>query len=125
MAKALGIGGVFFKSQNPKALCNWYKECLKLNIAKDFDGCIFDKSGLPENAYSVWSPFDNSTEYFNPSEQSFMINFIVDDIDGVLSQVKANGGTIIGKPEDTEFGKFAWMLDPDGNKIELWKPIQS
>jgi predicted enzyme related to lactoylglutathione lyase len=123
MAKVIGIGGIFFKSKNQKALCDWYKECLNLNIAKDFEGCIFEKSRLPDNAYSVWSPIKDSSKYFEPSNQKFMINLIVDDVDGVLSQVKAKGGKIVGEPEDSEFGRFGWILDPDGNKIELWKPI--
>jgi predicted enzyme related to lactoylglutathione lyase len=73
----------------------------------------------PKNAYSVWLAFKNSSDYFYPSEQNFMINFIVDDVDGILSQVIANGSKIIGKPKDTESGRFGWILDLDGSKIEL------
>jgi predicted enzyme related to lactoylglutathione lyase len=123
MAKVVGIGGVFFKSKNPKALCEWYRDSLGLSMEKDFEGFIFNKSALSEGAYAVLTPFKDSTEYFEPSDQNFMINLIVDDVDGVLYRVKANGGKIVGEPEDTEFGRFGWILDPEGNKIELWKPL--
>jgi len=122
MAKALGIGGVFFKAKDPPQLCAWYKSWLGLEIDQCFDGTSFKFSSLPDKAYTVWSPFKQSTKYFAPSEKSFMINFIVDDLHGALRQVQQGGATLAGKPEEFEYGTFGWFIDPDGNKVELWQP---
>ncbi len=122
MAKILGIGGVFFKSKNPEKLGLWYEKWLNVKIDSTFGGSVFSHSSQPESSYSVWAPFKESTGYFSPSNQSFMINFIVDNLDEALNQVKQGGGTLIGDPEESEFGSFGWFIDPDGNKIELWQP---
>ncbi len=122
MAKILGIGGIFFKSTNPEKLGEWYKQWLNIEIDPSFGGTNFQTSSLPDKSYSVWAPFKETTEYFEPSKNPYMINFIVDDLDGALSQVKQGGGTIVGTPEDIEYGLFGWFIDPEGNKIELWQP---
>jgi predicted enzyme related to lactoylglutathione lyase len=121
MAKILGIGGIFFKSKEPAKLAEWYKKWLKLKI-QDWGGCSFSKNDLPENGYSIWSPFLAESNYFDPSKSNFMINFIVDDLEEALKQVKQGGAELIGVPEDSEFSNFGWFIDPDGNKIELWVP---
>ncbi len=122
MAKALGIGGIFFKSPDPAALAAWYKEWLRIELDPSFNGCCFYANQLPEKSYTVWSPFDAGTEYFNPSDQPFMINLIVDDLPEALSQVAEGGASLVGEPEELQFGHFGWFLDPHGNKVELWQP---
>lgn len=122
MAKALGIGGVFFKARDPKKLAAWYQDCLGIEINPTFGGTVFHASALPDKAYAVWSPFEDATTYFEPSENPYMINLIVDDLAGALSQVEKGGGTLAGDPEDSELGKFGWFVDPESNKVELWQP---
>jgi predicted enzyme related to lactoylglutathione lyase len=120
MARALGVGGVFFKSPDPKALGAWYQRWLGV----EFDGnaVSFMPSAMPAAGCTVWSPFSASTTYFNPATKEFMINLIVDDLDGALAQVKEGGATIVGGIEGADYGRFGWFLDPDGNKVELWQP---
>ncbi len=122
MAKILGIGGIFFKSKDPGKLGDWYRKWLNLEIDDSFGGSVFQPSGYPKSGYTLWSPFKEATDYFDPTKSAYMINFIVDDLHGALKQVEAGGGELIGEPEDGEFGKFGWFLDPDGNKVELWQP---
>jgi predicted enzyme related to lactoylglutathione lyase len=121
MAKVLGLGGVFFKSENPEKLGAWYKEWLSLPVEHPF-GASMKYEGLPANSFGVWSPFKKDTTYFAPSEQTFMLNLIVDDLEGCLARVREGGAEIIGDPEVSEFGSFGWFLDPEGNKVELWQP---
>lgn len=119
--RVTGIGGVFFKSQNPKELVAWYGK--HLGLKTDQYGSTFwwkDKEG--NDCCTQWSPFAADTTYFNPSEKPFMQNFRVQDLDGLLVKLAADGVTIIGQPEAFDYGKFAWILDPEGNKIELWQP---
>ena len=120
MARALGVGGVFFKSPDPKALGAWYRHWLGV----EFDGhaASFVPSAMPAAGVTVWSPFAASTTYFDPARREFMINLVVDDLDGALAQVKEGGATLVGGIETFEYGRFGWFLDPDGNKIELWEP---
>ncbi len=121
MAKILGIGGVFFKSDNPKELAEWYAQHLGITIQDSFNGAILPHNALPEGAYTVWSPFDNDSEFFSPSTKSYMFNFIVDNIAEALKQVEAGGATVHGEATKSEFGTFGWFTDPDGNKVELWE----
>ncbi len=123
MARAIGIGGVFFKSGNRKGLGAWYAEHLGLEI-DDFGGVGFDVSKLPGTAYCVWGPFEESTTYFDPSEKPFMVNLVVDDLDGALAQVEQGGAEIVGEIEEFDFGRFGWFVDPEGTKIELWQPAE-
>lgn len=122
--RVTGIGGVFFKSNNPTVLKEWYGKHLALNV--DQWGCTFwwkDANG--NDASTQWSPFSADTKYFDPSEKPFMQNFRVHDLDGLFEKLRAEGVTIIGTPETYDYGKFGWILDPEGNKIELWEPIDS
>ncbi len=121
MAKALGIGGVFFKSTDPKKLADRYAQHLGMRI-EDFGGVRFDAGMLPQQAYAVWCPFNSTTEYFQPSPKEFMLNLMVDDLDAALKQVAAGGAQVVGKIEECDYGKFGWFIDPEGNKIELWQP---
>jgi len=122
MAKALGIGGVFFKSKDPKALGSWYREWLGFEIDSTFGGTLFSPESVPQGGYSVWAPFSADAEYFDPSGREFMINLIVDDLAQALKQVEEGGGSLVGEAEELEFGQFGWFTDPDGNKVELWQP---
>jgi len=120
--RVTGIGGIFFKSEDPTATKNWYKEHLGLNT--DEYGCTFqwkDKQG--NDATTQWSPFKKDTTYFEPSKKEFMMNFRVHNLKELLATLKEEGVTIVGKVEEYEYGKFGWILDPEGNKIELWEPI--
>jgi predicted enzyme related to lactoylglutathione lyase len=122
MAKVVGLGGVFFKSENPQKLREWYK--MHLGIESEEWGAVFKWDlSRAENYYNVWSPFPNSTEYLNPSKKAFMINFIVDDCFALIAQLKSAGQDVVGEPEQNEFGKFGWVMDPEGNKVELWEPV--
>jgi predicted enzyme related to lactoylglutathione lyase len=125
MKRVVGIGGMFFKAKNPKQLSSWYKEHLGLPIDDSFGGFAFDwkdKNQRPEKGYTIWSPFNEDTEYISPSIKDFMFNFIVDDLEVLLEALKDEGIDQIDEMEVSEFGKFAWILDPEGNKIELWEP---
>lgn len=119
--RVTGIGGIFFKSENPTALKDWYKKHLGLNT--DQYGCTFwwkDKEG--NDASTQWSPFGADTTCFEPSQKQFMQNFRVHDLDGLLAKLKEEGVTIVGEQEKYDYGKFGWIVDPEGNKIELWEP---
>jgi predicted enzyme related to lactoylglutathione lyase len=120
--RVTGLGGFFFKCKDPDAIKSWYKEHLGLNT--DQYGCTFwwkDASG--KDCSTQWSPFDEKTEYFSPSQKEFMMNFRVENLEELLAALKREGVTIIGEVEEFEYGKFGWILDPEGNKIELWEPI--
>lgn len=118
----IGIGGVFFKAEDPEGLCKWYETCLGMKVASDFTGGTFPISQMPEKGYSIWSAFPSNTKYLDGSTKGFMMNLVVDDVAAVLERVKKNGGNVAGGPEETEYGDFGWVIDPEGNKVELWKP---
>jgi predicted enzyme related to lactoylglutathione lyase len=120
--RVTGIGGFFFKCENPNQIKDWYKN--HLGIPTDQYGWTFwwkDKDG--NDCSTQWSPFESKTTYFNPSEKKFMMNFRVDDLEALLVVLKEEGVTIVGEMESYDYGKFSWILDPEGNKIELWEPI--
>ncbi|MGI9534283.1 MAG: VOC family protein [Thermodesulfobacteriota bacterium] len=121
MAKVIGIGGIFFKSNDPEKLAEWYKKCLGFVLESE-KVSTFKPENMPDGAFAVWSPFDLTTEYFEPSKKEYMINLIVDDLVQALFQVKQGGGEIIDDVQKYEYGLFGWFIDPDGNKIELWQP---
>ncbi len=122
--RGTGIGGLFFKTENPVKLKEWYKNHLGFNT--DDWGCTFwwkDKEG--KSASTQWSPFKNDTTYFSPSTKEYMFNYRVDNLLELIVKLKEEGVTIIGEVEEYDYGKFGWILDPDGNKIELWEPIDA
>src|ERR1700742_2386209 len=114
-----GIGGVFVKSKNPKALAQWYREVLGLDV-KPWGGAAmpFDTPGHPPKI--AWSAFPDSSDHMNPSTREFMINFAVDDMDAIVARLTAHGVPILKRDDDDTFGRFAWIQDADGAKIELW-----
>ncbi len=124
MAKVTGIGGVFFKSTNDnKALINWYSENLGIDL-EEWGGAVlkWPDDTAEDGGMTVWHVAEKGSEWFSPSNASFMINYRVDDMAGMMKQLQDNGVEIINGPESHENGKFAWIMDPDGNKIELWEP---
>ena len=124
MAKVTGIGGVFLKCRGDSAaLAAWYQTHLGLPL-ETWGGAILrwpdDKA--EDQGLTVWSLADNDSQWFSPSDSAFMINYRVDDMDALLAQLRAASIEIVGGPESHENGKFAWIMDPDGNKVELWEP---
>jgi len=118
MAKVTGLGGVFYKVEDSEATARWYKEIL--GVGGEW-GATFPFAGDPEG-YTVLSPFKAATDYFAPSEAAFMINLRVDDLDTFTTELEAKGIEILGR-QDEEYGKFAWILDCDGIKIELFQQV--
>jgi len=121
VAQVLGVGGVFFKSRNPRKLARWYSRCLGVPLSFP-SGAVFSPAAMPKQSMTVWSVFPISAPNFKPSRSAFVINFIVDDVEAALEQVIAAGGTRVGKSREYPYGRFGWFLDPDGNKVELWQP---
>lgn len=124
MARVTGIGGVFFKSKgDPAALAAWYRDHLGLAI-EPWGGAIlrWPDDKVVDGGQTVWSVAPHDTEWFAPSDASFMINYRVDDLAALLAQLRAAGVTVVGDPMTDENGSFAWIVDPDGNKVELWEP---
>jgi D-3-phosphoglycerate dehydrogenase len=122
--RVTGIGGFFFKSKDSKELVSWYGK--HLGLKTDDYGSTFwwkDKDGA--DCSTQWSPFADDTTYFAPSEKQFMQNFRVANLEKLLEQLKLEGVTLVGEMESYDYGKFGWILDPEGNKIELWEPIDS
>ncbi len=124
MKRVTGIGGIFFKSKDPKALGAWYKAHLGIDVG-DWGGFAFQWKG-PDNpdgvGSTIWSPFKAETQYFAPSTASFMINYRVDDLHALLAVLREEGVKVEEKVEESDYGKFGWVIDPDGNKLELWQP---
>ena len=122
MAKAIGVGGVFFKAQDPKALEAWYTK--HLGITKSEDGALLFE-GQDAAAMTVFAPFPAGTTYFGEGPQQFMVNFRVDDLDALMAQLADAGVKVDPKRADYSYGRFAWIWDPEGNRIELWQPAAS
>ena len=115
------IGGVFIRSKDPEALKEWYKEILGLNFDDYLASVIpVTKEDAEKEAYSVLGLFPQNTEYFNPSQENVMINFRVEDLPSLIENLENKGITVMG-PEKFEQGLFAWIMDPEGRKIELWE----
>jgi predicted enzyme related to lactoylglutathione lyase len=124
MAKITGIGGVFFKSKSDhKQLAAWYAQHLGLKL-EGWGGAIlrWPEDKAEDRGLTVWHVAEHKSEWFSPSESSFMINYRVDDLEGLLTQLRRDGVAIVKGPESHDNGSFAWILDPDGNKLELWQP---
>jgi len=125
MAKVTGIGGVFFKStKDHVALAAWYRDNLGIDIA-DWGGAVlrWPDDTAEDKGLTVWTVAASDSKWFAPSESSFMINYRVDDLAGLLAQLNDAGVPTFKGPESHENGKFAWIMDPDGNKVELWEPM--
>jgi catechol 2,3-dioxygenase-like lactoylglutathione lyase family enzyme len=122
--RILGIGGIFFKSANQPQMKEWYAK--HLGLADSGHGVMLPwrENDNPENEQiTIWSIFPGNTKYFEPSSASFMVNYIVDDLDALLERLAKEGVRIDPKRQDESYGRFAWIYDPDDNKIELWQPL--
>lgn len=125
MKRVTGIGGIFFKTRDPDAMKAWYERHLGINLDPSY-GTSFEwrQAGDPERkGYTVWSPFPADTDYFAPSQKDFMVNYRVADLDGLLDLLRQEGVEVVGEVHNFDYGKFAHVLDPEGNKVELWEPF--
>jgi predicted enzyme related to lactoylglutathione lyase len=120
MARVTGLGGIFFKARDPQALSAWYAQHLGLKV-EEFGGvmCADDDT---QGGCTHWSPFKDDTKYFEPSAKPFMINFRVDDLAALLDALRGAGVQVDAKVDESEFGRFGWIMDPEGNRVELWQP---
>ena len=122
--RIIGIGGIFFKSANQKQMKEWYAQ--HLGLADGGHGVMLpwrEAENPEKEQMTIWSIFSGDTKYLEPSTASFMINYIVDDMDALLERLEKAGVKIDPKRQDESYGRFAWIYDPDGNKIELWQPV--
>lgn len=122
MKRVTGIGGIFFKCKEPDTMKEWYKQHLGFNT--DQYGTTFEwrKPGNPEEkGFTVWSTFKHDTTYFQPSSKDFMVNFRVENLKALLEELRKEGVQAVGEVQEFEYGKFGWIMDPEGNKIELWE----
>lgn len=123
MQRVTGIGGIFFKAKDPAALRSWYQKHLGVDV-QDWGGAAFrwaDAEGNPTNGTTIWSIWGADSN-FEPGTASFMVNYRVADLHALIRELRAEGCNVLDKTDDSEYGKFGWVLDPEGNKIELWEP---
>ena len=124
MKRVTGIGGIFFSANDPAAMRDWYKRHLGIDV-QDWGGTAFswaDAQGNPTEGTTVWSIGAADGKHFAPSKASFMINYRVDDLAALLLALREEGCQVLDKVDDSEYGKFGWVIDPEGNKVELWQP---
>jgi predicted enzyme related to lactoylglutathione lyase len=124
MKRVTGIGGIFFKAKDAPALREWYQRHLGIDV-QSWGGTAFawtDADGQPSGGMTIWSVGSQEGDQFAPSTASFMINYRVDDLYALVDALKAEGCNVLDKIDDSEYGKFAWVIDPEGNKVELWQP---
>ncbi len=124
MKRVTGIGGIFFHAKDPVALRAWYKRHLGIDV-QEWGGAAFpwtDEAGTPVGGTTVWSIGAADSNQFAPSTSSFMVNYRVDDLAALLQALRDEGCHVLEKNEDSEYGKFGWVIDPEGNKVELWQP---
>lgn len=122
MKRVTGIGGIFFRTNDPKRTAAWYERHLGIPVDPEQGSAMFCPTDDGDEQITVWSPFESSTEYFGSSGQKFMINYRVDNLEALLRALRAEGVEIDQKREDHEYGRFAWIVDCDGNRVELWEP---
>jgi len=121
MKRVIGIGGIFFKAKNPKALAEWYEKHLGIDFGgKTYSDFQFQEK---EKGWTAFSFFEQNTQYFDPSAKEFMLNLRVENLDELLKILRAEGVHVFDEREDGDYGKFGWILDPEDNKIELWEPL--
>ena len=124
MRRVTGIGGVFFKAKDPAAMRAWYQRHLGIDV-QEWGGAVFswaDDEGRPVGGTTVWTIAEAGGDFFAPSEASFMVNYRVADLHELLGALRAEGCTVLDEVEDSEYGRFGWVIDPEGNKVELWEP---
>lgn len=124
MKRVTGIGGIFFKAKDPVALAAWYKKRLGIDV-QDWGGAAFrwtDEAGNPKLGTTIWSVSGAEDDPFAPSKSSFMVNYRVTDLLRLLEALRSEGCDVLDKTDDSEYGMFGWVIDPEGNKVELWQP---
>lgn len=122
MKRVIGVGGIFFKAKNPEKLREWYRDHLGFNV-DNWGGVVFQPVGDNiEKEKTVWSLFAGDSTYFAPSTQPFMINYRVADLHALLAALREEGCDVDAKVDESEYGKFGWVMDPEGNRVELWEP---
>ena len=124
MKRVTGIGGIFFQANDPVALAAWYRRHLGIDV-QEWNGAAFrwaDEQGQPVNGTTIWSVGQAGGDYFAPSKAPFMINYRVADLAALLKALRDEGCNVLDKTDDSEYGKFGWVIDPEGNKVELWQP---
>ncbi|WP_143960620.1 VOC family protein [Litoribacter populi] len=122
--KVTGIGGIFFFSENPDKTKDWYSKHLGLEVNQWGSSFEYRNANRPEEInYLQWSPFQKGSEYFSPSQKEFMVNYRVQNIEGLVKKLKADGVTVIDEIETYDYGKFVHIMDDEGNKLELWEPV--
>ena len=121
MKRVTGIGGVFFKAKDPEKLRGWYQKHLGLEF-DSYGSVVFNCPPNGEPAQTVWSLFPADTKYFDPSSAPFMINYRVENLAELLEQLRSEGVEVDKPMEEFEYGRFGWVMDPEGNRIELWEP---
>jgi predicted enzyme related to lactoylglutathione lyase len=124
MRRVTGIGGIFFKARDPAALRDWYRRHLGIDV-QAWGGAAFawtDADGKPGGGTTIWNVNAADTDYFAPSTSSFMVNYRVADLHSLVKALRDEGCNVFPKVEESEYGKFAWVMDPEGNKVELWEP---
>ena len=124
MRRVTGIGGIFFNARDPMSLRAWYHEHLGLDV-QEWGGAALrwtDAEGTPIAGTTIWSINDAGGDHFAPSKSSFMVNYRVENIHALVAALKAEGCNVLEKIDESEYGKFAWVIDPEGNKVELWEP---
>ncbi len=122
MKRVTGIGGIFFRAKDPKALYEWYRKHLGIESSPDAGAMFSDADHLENPGFTIWAIFPESTEYFRSPDRQFMINFRVDDCEALLKALREEGVEVDDKMEAHEYGKFGWITDPEGNRVELWEP---
>jgi predicted enzyme related to lactoylglutathione lyase len=124
MKRVTGIGGIFFKAKDPAALGAWYKQHLGIDV-QSWGGTAFtwaDDEGKPTGGTTIWSVGAADSDSYAPSTSSFMVNYRVHDLAALLQALRDEGCNVLDKTDDSEYGKFGWVMDPEGNKVELWQP---
>jgi len=124
MKRVTGIGGIFFKAGDAAALQAWYKRHLGIDV-QEWGGAAFtwaDDDGKPVAGTTVWSIESAQSDHFAPGAATFMVNYRVEDLHGLVEALREEGCNVLEKVDDSEYGKFAWVIDPEGNKVELWQP---
>jgi predicted enzyme related to lactoylglutathione lyase len=124
MKRVTGIGGIFFNAKDPVALRAWYKQHLGIDV-QEWGGTAFtwaDEAGTPTGGMTIWSIGAADGNHFAPSTASFMVNYRVEDLASLLQALRDEGCQVLEKTDDSEYGKFGWVIDPEGNKVELWQP---
>ncbi len=125
MKRVTGVGGIFFKAKDPKALYEWYRKHLGIESAPDA-GAMWNSAETPElPIINILAIFPQDTKYLGSDSAKFMINFRVDDLDGLLQALREEGVQVDDKVDHHEYGNFGWITDPEGNRVELWEPKSS